>query len=290
MLRLLLRQAVFGTSMWALLAGMNGRVEAALIQSGFNDASGINSDGTTNSPFNTGNVSLHGQGGAEAGWAGPWRMSTGSAVVNSATTFEGDGAAKFFQNTAAADRTLATAPTDPFSISFRLMLSAAPTRDFIFRAYDNSILPNIFSAIAVQWAINPDFELAVLDGVEDSVETGGTYAEGTGMFLTAGVWHELTTVIDPVSRTWDIFLDGVEFLEPDPLGFRGVPVNIDSIQFLNEIAAPEGSFVDAVTINTDLSPPPPPPPSVPEPSVSVLTALGLLGFAARRRMSPRQQA
>lgn len=284
--RLFLRQAVFGTSMLALLAGIGGRVEAALIQSGFNDASGINSDGTTNSPFNTGNVSLHGQGGAEAGWAGSWRMSTGSAVVNSATKFEGDGAAAFLQNTAAADRTLAAAPTNPFSISFRLLLTAAPNRDFIFRAYDSGIA-SIFSAIAVQWAINPDLQLAVLDGVEDSVQTGGTYAENTGMFLTINEWHELTTIIDPVSRTWNVALDGVLFAPPDPLGFRGVPVNINSIQFLNEIAAPNGSFVDAVTVNTDLTPPPPP---VPEPSVSVLAALGLLAFAARRRMSPRQQA
>ncbi|MDB5344312.1 MAG: HtrA protease/chaperone protein [Schlesneria sp.] len=245
-----------------------------LIQSGFNDVSGINSNSTVNSPFNTGNASLNGQGTGEAGWAGPWHMTVGSAVVNSSTTFEGDGAAAFFQNTAAADRTLAIAPTDLFRVSFELLLPTAPSLDVIFRDYDSHI-PSIFSAIAVQWSVGSDLQVSVLDGVEDSVQTGGTYAEPTGIFLSTGVWHEMTTIIDPVSRTWTIAVDGKIFVPTDPLGFRGVPKTLDSIQFLNENASPKGSYIDAVTIDTNSLP------SVPEPSAGLLMALGLIAFAGR---------
>ena len=57
------------------------RAGADIIQSGFNDAAGTNSDGiVNNSPFNINNP-LGGQGAGEPGWAGPWQMTTGSAFV-----------------------------------------------------------------------------------------------------------------------------------------------------------------------------------------------------------------
>lgn len=276
------RLAMMGITIVTGLEYMEVRCGAALIQSGFNDASGINSDGTSHSPFNTGNLSLNGQGTGESGWAGPWSMSVGSAIVNSATTYEGDGAAAFFQNTAAADRTLAVAPTAPFSIDFRLMVPSVITRDVIFRLYDSGIA-NITSAIAVQLQVETDNQFRVLDGIEDSAGTG-VATEATGLYLTPGTWHDVGVIVDPITRTWDFYLDGVHYNAPDPLGFRGVPVNLNSIQFLNEIASPAGSYIDAVTINTDLAPPP-----IPEPSISVMLALGLLSFAGRCTLKLRDQ-
>jgi hypothetical protein len=77
------------------------------------------------------------------------------------------------------------------------------------------------------------------------------------MFLTQGQWHDVGILVDPTSRTWDFFLDGV---------------------FFNEIASLAGSYIDNVRIDTN----PELQPVGPEPSSVVLAALGLLVFVGRR--------
>ncbi len=214
-------------------------------QSGFNDVSGINGDGQADHfPFNTGGVSIDGQGAGEEGWEAPWFLSTGTATVQSTTKFEGDGAAAFFNNTAAADRKLETPLLEPFSIETRIMIPGTITRDVIFRVYDSALQQNIVNAIAVQWAVFSDRSFRVLDGAGD---TSGV-TEDTGLKLTPGVWHKVTIHVDPTAKTWTFAVDGTKYDAPDPLGFRGAPVNLDSVQFLNEIAAPDGSYLDAVVV------------------------------------------
>ena len=267
---------VLGVVAATLLALPLGRADAAFIRSGFNDVSGINGDGVANnSPFNVANAPLGGQGVGEPGWAGPWFVSVGSVAVGG-TAFEGDGAAAFFQNTAAADRVLAQAPTQRFRVDYRILVPRSISRDVVFRVYDNT-RSNIFDAIAAQLAVLSDFQFNVIDGIEDSCQTGLCHVEATGLFLTPGVWNEIGVEVDPVGRTWDLFVNGVHYNAPDPLGFRGVPVLPNAIQFLNEIGAPDGSFVDAVTVNLDLTAT-----AVPEPSSCALAATGLLVLVARR--------
>jgi hypothetical protein len=246
-----------------LMALMAGTANAQIIQSGFNDVSGINGDGVpNNSPFNTADAPLGGQGASEPGWAGPWHNNGGGIV--SQTAFEGDGAAAFFQNTAGTVRALGRAPANPFSIDVRLMIPQAVTRDVLFRIWDGGIV-DIFRAIGVQWQVESDLGFYVLDGTENSCTTGQCNLESTGMRLTPGVWHLVRVEIDPASRTWDFSVDGVRYAAPDPLGFRGQPTRLDRIEYLNEIAAPGGSYLDAVVINI-----------VPEP-LGLLWLGGLIG-------------
>ena len=81
----------------AALVALAGTARGQIIASaGFNDASGINSNPTPNSPYNVNNVLLDGQGAGEPGWFTPWQVS-GARVVN-AGAFEGDGAV-FMQGT-----------------------------------------------------------------------------------------------------------------------------------------------------------------------------------------------
>lgn len=214
-------------------------------QSGFNDVSGINGDRKADQlPFNTGGVSIQNQGAGEPGWEAPWFLSTGTATVQSAVKFEGDGAAAFFNNTAAADRKLDTPLLEPFSVETRIMIPGTITRDVIFRVYDSALKQNIVNAIAVQWAVFPDRSFRVLDGIGNTSNN----TEDTGLKLTPGVWHKVTVVIDPVAKTWTFAVDDTVYDAPDPLGFRGAPVNLDSVQFLNEISAPDGSYLDAVVV------------------------------------------
>lgn len=210
--------------------------------SGFNDASGLNSNGVANQPFNTGNVTVNGQGVGEPGWAGPWDTGE-SAIVTNSVSYEGDGSLAFFQNTSAADRKLSVVPTAPFQIDVRVMVPSTITRDVIFRVYDSGIT-NIVNAIAVQWAIGSDYFFFVLDGVGDT----SNVTENTGLKLTPGEWALVTVIIDPTSKTWTFAVNGQVYNAPDPLGFRGNPVKLDSIQYLNEIAAPFGSYLDEVVI------------------------------------------
>jgi len=216
-----------------------------LATSGFNDASGLNSDGVANKPFNTANVSPNGQGVGEPGWAGGWFMSTGSAVVTNAASYEGDGSLAFFQNTAAADRKLSVAPNTPFEIDIRVMVPSTITRDVIFRVYDSGI-PNIVNAIGIQWSIGSDYSFSVSDGIGDTTNN----VENTGIKLTPGQWAQVTVIIDPVSRTWTFAVNGQFYNAPDPLGYRGNPAKLDSIQFLNENATPYGSYLDDVVIRS----------------------------------------
>ncbi|MBA4064221.1 MAG: hypothetical protein C0501_11000 [Isosphaera sp.] len=258
----------------ALLVLCAGPAPAAIIQSGFNDVTGINADGVANnSPFNVNNAPLMNQGAGEPGWAGPWQQ--GGGVVVGRTAFEGDGAAAFFQNTATALRVVAQDLLDPFSVSVRFMVPGAVTDSLIFRVAD-SRFADIFG-IAVQWFVNSNLQLGVLDGVEDSC-ISGCPVELTGMRITPGVWHEVRVEVDPVVRTWNIFLDGVMYNAPDPLGFRSVPaggLRLNQVSFVSLIANPNGSFLDAVVINNQLN-------AVPEPASGALAAVGVLGLAARR--------
>ena len=72
----------------ALLIGY-GQAQAGLIASaGFNDASGMHSDATPNSPYEFGK-SVLGQGIGEPGWLGAWRG--GWPTVTDSVAYEGDG-------------------------------------------------------------------------------------------------------------------------------------------------------------------------------------------------------
>src|SRR2546427_1406979 len=72
---------------------------------GFNDATGINSNPTPNSPHNVNNAPLNSQGAGEPGWFTPWQAGGATTVVN-VGAFEGDGAV-FMQGTAQPVRVLA---------------------------------------------------------------------------------------------------------------------------------------------------------------------------------------
>ncbi len=71
-------------TIWTLFALVLGAVaaphaEAQIIaSSGFNDASGINGNGTPNSPYTIGQTA-GGRGAGEPGWAGTWFMQDGGA-------------------------------------------------------------------------------------------------------------------------------------------------------------------------------------------------------------------
>ena len=154
------------------------------------------------------------------------------------------------------------------------MVPQSVTRDVILRVFDSSL--SDFAAIGAQWQVGSDLMFYVVDGTENSCPTGLCGLENTGLSLTPGVWHLVQVDIDPTARTWNFFVDGVRYNAPDPLGFRGQPTSLDGIEYLNEIAAPSGSYLDAVTVNTSLNT------AVPEPSSCAILAVGVFALFACR--------
>jgi hypothetical protein len=250
---------------------------ASVASSGFNDVTGINGDGILNNrPFDISGASLQGQGIGELGWAGPWQVSNpGIGFVNNAFTDEGDGAAAFFNNTAVASRILSTPQTGVLNVSVAVMAPGAITRDVLFRVMDSSI-PKIFQAIGVQWQVNSDRDFYVLDGTGNSAPTGEANLLNTGFVLPPGVWADVDVTINFPAQTWTFAVDGARYQSPTPLSFRGQPSVLDEIQYVNEISVPNGSYLDAVVIQT-----------VPAPASAILFGLGSLAVAAVAGPKPR---
>src|SRR4051794_9926886 len=81
----------------ALWPAAHAGAAAMVAQSGFNDAAGINSNITQDSPYTLGQT-VDGRGSEEPGWAGPWSISRGggaggteAGTAQAAAAFEGDG-------------------------------------------------------------------------------------------------------------------------------------------------------------------------------------------------------
>jgi hypothetical protein len=241
---------------------------AQTVRAGFNDATGINSDGlSNNSPYNVANAALGGQGAGESGWAGPWATSLAVPVVGG-VSFEGDGAA-FFQGSSGAGRTLQQPMTGITSIQLRMMIplsSVSGNGVGIYITQSNNT--NTFLRIGPQWQAAANGHFNVIDGIENGAVTGEAAVEDTGFLWTAGTWHNVRIEINTVTRTWDFFVDEQHYNAPDPLGYRGNPAYLDDFGYFNEINGPNGSYLDAVVIQP-----------VPEPGL-------IIGVAATFAASP----
>ncbi len=253
-----MRPCSFSLPALALLLAAGGAGRAQVIASaGFNDAAGLNSNPTPNSPYNVNNAPLNGQGGGEPGWIGPWQGGVGAPTLVSSPTFEGDGAA-FFQGTAEAVRNLLLPPSGFVSIQLAVRVPSVPPPGSIgvtFRFRQSNIAdPNV--GIGPSGFLRADGHVMVQNG---------SSLQDTGMTWFPGTWYTVRMDADQATRTWSFFFNGVRY--GAPLAFRGTPVFLDQMDFLNENGGPSGSYLDALTV------------SVPEPS-----SLALLGAAGPARL------
>lgn len=263
---------VFG--LWVDLA------EAAPIlvaETGFNDALGINSDATPNSPYQL-NATVDGQGAGEAGWSGTWSVTSGpmtNSTVQNAVTFEGDGAL-FIERTSNTFRQWAAPQSGLFQVDQYLRFTA-DSRTVVY-LFDESLGGiNQIDSHGVVWSAFPDGTVFVTDGIGDSC--GICSIEDTGFDWIPDTWHKFTTIVDVPDNTFRFFMDDIEYVAPDPLGFRGIPSQLDSVNYLEEVSG-NGAYVDSLRITV------PETSAVPEPSTLTLWSLGaitLVGIGWRRR-------
>ena len=259
-----------------ILATLCGQAAAGVVAAtGFNDASGIHSDAAANSPYAL-NSTISGQGAGEVGWLGTWAVLSGpiaNATVQDEITKEGDGAL-YLQRTTNTRRRWADPQSGVFVVEQHLRFTEN-SRTVIY-LFDGSLggLPN--GAQGPVWAAFPDGSVVVIDGTGDGCFSCPT--EDTGFDWTPDRWHKFTTIVDVPENTYRFFMDDVEYLAPDPLGFRGTPSAIDAINYLAEVSG-NGTYVDSIRV-------------IPEPATSVLACLAVVlsGCAWRARNGSRRHA
>ena len=97
-------------------------------------------------------------------------------------------------------------------------------------------------------------------------------------------WHKFTQLIDYPNKTWRFFMDDIEYIGPDELGFRGnPPMPLDGMNVLSFSGdrGNEGVYMDDLRIS-----------AIPEPSSTLMLACGaftLLGLAWRKFASQTKQ-
>lgn len=243
-------------------------VRAGVIaQAGFNDASGINSNPTPNSPYTLGG-SVTGAGIGEPGWAGPWVDVVGNGTVQTSTVFEGDGALQITPTSAPA-RQWTPQPQGQLTIMQYVSFTEAAR----LVAYTQQGTAENTALQGAIWQAFPDHHFNVIDGSGDG---GFPTPIVTNFTWQPGVWYKITVHTDVASHTWDFAVNDVPYISPHPLGYRGSPTALNAVRYLSE-----GSglvFLDAVTV-------------VPEPSslvIGLLGGLALIVLAWARRLTNRR--
>ncbi|MBI3839046.1 MAG: PEP-CTERM sorting domain-containing protein [Planctomycetia bacterium] len=269
------------------MSNIIGKVQAVIIaQTGFNDAMGINSNATPNSPYQLSPVdfgasSVHGHGIGEPGWGGfhaYWIVggSVFTATAQSDVTYEGDGA-MWVRNSSNPQRSFPEQSSGQLVVEqyVRMAVAVSPAT-LMFNlnndpntASGNTILPAQPSLVGPEWFADSDHHFKIVDGVGDG---SLNHVVDTGLMWMPDQWHRIDMLIDISSRTWQFSVDGVQFSSPHPIGFVGSIASLAALEYIGTFG---GAYVDALSLA-----------SIPEPSSIVLAALGLLGLAAwgwRRR-------
>ena len=205
-----------------------------IAQTGFNDQSGIGSDDTPNSPYRL-DASIENQGNGEEDWYTSWDADPNISRVVSEVAFEGDGALHLRQ-TSNTYRTWYEPQSDLFTVQQHVRFTEDSRT--IIGIYDGDDERCCRGKSGPYLGFFPD---------------GSILALKDGAWLTAEIgwepdrWYQLTTVIDVVNQSWQLFVDGVELLENETLDFRGEPTRLDSINYLSEVSG-RGAYVDNVRI------------------------------------------
>jgi hypothetical protein len=250
-------------------------VSASIIASaGFNDASGMNSDATPNSPYTLGQT-VAGRGLGEPGWAGGWVVQNGGAqggdpyaIVQNSAAIEGDGGLALIPGSFGSTRPIRTL-AQPLSSEFILSqsLNFGSVGDVISGPFQHFTSQGDHTG--PQWRLtgavgSRHFE--VFDGHSDQ---SGNWVN-TGIAQKPGQWQQVVLDINVPLQTFKFSVDGVMYNAPHPTGFQNSAAVIDNIDYLTSGA---GS-IDAIVVST-----------VPEPtSIVLLGAVAILGLRRKRQV------
>jgi Ca2+-binding RTX toxin-like protein len=209
----------------------------APVSAGFNDGEGINADPTADSPYAIGGQ-LAGTGVGEPGWASEWVAGVGpaNATVQNATVFEGDGAIQITGGTTQILRQWSDGEaTGIVTVSEEIYI---PAGGGLGQYVQDSAFSDAAVSTAAQWdAIASLGNFRVVDG---------GVVEDTGIPVPIQQWVKVAVRIDMTARTYDFFVNDVQYIAPDPIDFRGNPGVVNQVNFLVENAP--GGYIDAIQV------------------------------------------
>jgi len=276
----------FGLMSWAAMAGVfavsvllaNAAQAGIIAQTGFNDETGINSDAVVNGvPYLDGAApDAAGQGAGESGWTSAWNRpsSTGPAVIDSNTTYEGDLS---LHNTLDSSnhsvwrRSFTPQTSGIVKSSARVYFEELGTVAFTF--YLDGEGDTQYGSVV---SIDDDGSLDIVGGnghgttvVDPDVLSAGSIGENS--------WVLFETEANMATQTFTVSINGTQI--PGSWYFRftkildGDPIdNLDTFRFQN--SRTQVSFVDDIVIS-----------QVPEPSSLVLLSLVVLSLCGCRSRS-----
>lgn len=259
---------VAGAVVLVQVFGGVGEVKAGLIAAcGFNDAAGINADGIPDSPYQA-NATALGRGAPEPGWTGTWTGWTGSSnfVAQSDVFLEGDLALRIRNTSRGLGYSTMREYPDQTGV-FYLDLYVRPT-NLVADGFSVYTGPSSFNAqsVATHIGLGTSGWITALDG---------NSWENTGYLWVPGAWTRLTQEIDVPNQTYRLWINGEEYLAPDPLNFRHASATfVDDVRFLHTSSAgasPDDVYVDAIRV-LDSNP------IIPEPSTLILLLVGAAGL------------
>jgi mono/diheme cytochrome c family protein len=211
------------------------RADGLIAASGFNDAKGLLSDSTPNSPFAFGNNREGGR--AELGWAHPWPAHP-VASFQKKVVFEGDGALHLTGSQTVGPnyrRNFAQAQAEHFQVDHHVQVPAGSG----FGGY--LVRDGRGSHAGPNWSAS-DGKFLARDG--DGGD-GGPMLD-TGFVCKPGVWYKVTLRVNVPDRTYEFLVDDKLFAPQRPLRFRVNIEYIDQINFL--VGNQTGVYFDAVRI------------------------------------------
>jgi hypothetical protein len=259
----------------AASVGLRARAITVYAQTGFNDQSGINSDGTVGSPYAIGQT-INGRVTNEPGWAGAWTTLNGgalggdsNAVVSSTNPYEGDGAVALTVGSFGSTemyRYFATTRTDEFVVEQRVNFGSAGEFDGYVTQNDNPLSTNA----GPQWRLIGAVGQRHFEVFNGNSLGGGTWLN-TGIAQTPGQYQDVVLDVNVVTQQWSFAVDGVHYTGSS-LGFISQPAQLSALYYFDSAA---GS-VDSIIVR-----------STPEPgaSVAAIAAIGALSLARRRRIA-----
>ena len=220
-----------------LIPHVSGGVVAV---SGFNDATGAQSDRFPGSPFVSG-VTVNNQGLGEMGWDGPWQRLGGfddRAHVVTDFTYEGDGAATLW-----ADRVFGTSIERAWMDivpkvrvdAYVLVRPAARMAGQLVRTGGGEIPGRTAGA----WLINENGSISLFD------TTLNSYVP-TPFMVVPGQWNKYSLIADTRTQTWEFAFNDVKFQRARPFRFLNTMSFVDRINL--SAVETRVTYVDYVTV------------------------------------------
>src|SRR5262245_61274892 len=170
---------------------LEDRTVPSMVEAGFNDALGINADGTPNSPYTLGG-NLNGTGASETGWTGPWVVGGGAqCVVDTSNVFEGDGSMYLGGGTVGSIRELSNGITAG-KITVSQMIFVPPGGGVIQYLLDSG-LAGADEGGSAQWSAIASKNFGIRSGGVDQY---------TGIPVPINQWVQVSAQVDMSARTW----------------------------------------------------------------------------------------